>query len=164
VLAFAPEGGDSIAPRFAALLEHKIKERLDADNLFDPAFPPLTIDIDKMPFEWVNKCPMLLGKANPLPTMIATARAAHERFMQEFNLPLGLIWIDTMSTSAGWKSEDDNADAARAMAILRELSATVNAVVMGIDHFGKNSDAGARGASAKEANSDFLFAALGERN
>jgi hypothetical protein len=154
VLALAPEGGSSIATRFAALLEHKLKARVNDNNLFDPAFPPIPIDIERMPFEWTNSCPLLLGKGDPLPTLIATARAAHERFMTNCNLPLGLIWMDTMSTSAGWKNEDDNAEAARAMAILRDLSNTMDAVVVGVDHFGKNKDAGARGASAKEANSD----------
>ena len=68
-----------------------------------------------------------------------------------------------MATAAGWTDESDNAEASRVMAVLRDLSTATGALALGIDHFGKNADAGARGASAKEANSDFLLAALGER-
>jgi AAA domain len=165
VLAFAPEGGGSIAMRFAAHIEHKILPHIGDANLFNPAYPPKAVDIKRLPFEWVKKSPLLLGTGikNPLPELIDTALAAHDRFMHEHDLPLGLIWIDTMATAAGWTDESDNAEASRVMAVLRDLSTATGALALGIDHFGKNADAGARGASAKEANSDFLLAALGER-
>jgi hypothetical protein len=153
VLLLAPEGADSIAMRLAALVENKIAPR--ANEL------PSSIDPKRLPFEWTNYCPMLLGR-NPLPTLVATAEAATERFQREYQLPLSLIWIDTMATAAGWKDENDNAEASRAMAVLRDLSSESGAVVMGIDHLGKNIEAGARGASAKEANTDFLLTSTGE--
>jgi hypothetical protein len=64
--------------RLAALVEHKIKKP------------------DRVPFAWASRCPMLLGidKDTPMPLLLATAKEAHERFMKEFSLPLGLIWID----------------------------------------------------------------------
>jgi hypothetical protein len=163
VLAFAPEGAGSIGRRIAAHLEHKAKLQIGEDGLFDPAYPPSEINLDAMPFEWAESCPSLIGKSDPLPVMIATARAAHDRFMREYNLPLGLIWIDTMSTAAGWQSEQDNAEAAAVLAVLRNLSTATKALVMAVDHFGKNVDAGPRGASAKEANADFSLAVLGDK-
>ena len=33
-------------------------------------------------------------------TIVATAKAAHERFMREHDLPLVLILIDTLATAA----------------------------------------------------------------
>jgi hypothetical protein len=146
VLCLAQEGGESIAARLAAITKHKIKSE------------------KRLPFAWSNSCPKLLGKEDPLPLLLNTAKLVHERFMQEHNLPLGLIWIDTMSSSAGWEDESDNAEAARVMGTLRSLSRQTGAVVAGVDHLGKNIEAGARGASSKEANSDFLFAMLGKKD
>ncbi|SDJ18121.1 MULTISPECIES: AAA family ATPase [Bradyrhizobium] len=152
VLLLAPEGANSIALRLAALVENKIAKRRDE----------VTFDPERLPFEWTNSCPPLLGK-NPLPTLVATAATAAARFRTEYDLPLSLIWIDTMATAAGWKDENDNAEASRAMAMLRDLSTATGAVVMGIDHLGKNAEAGARGASAKESNSDFVLTATGNK-
>jgi hypothetical protein len=156
VLLFAPEGAGSIALRLAALVENKIEPRSSEIG---------TINLKRLPFEWTNTCPLLLGngKIDPLPILTATAAAAHERFQQEFGLPLALILIDTMATATGWTDENDNAQASRAMAVLRDLSIETGAVVMGVDHLGKNAEAGARGASAKEANADFVLASVGEK-
>jgi hypothetical protein len=154
VLLLAPEGANSIPLRMAALVEHKIA--LHKGKLpFDPK---------RLPFEWTNSCPPLLGigKADPLPALIATAAAAEERFQREFGLPLVLIWIDTMATAAGWEDEQDNADASRALSVMRNLSTASRTLVAGIDHYGKNIEAGSRGASAKEANSDFVLASIGD--
>ena len=105
-----------------------------------------------------------VGKDTPMPLLLATAKEAHERFMKEFSLPLGLIWIDTMSSAGGWSDENNNAEAAQLMNVLRTLSEMSGAVVVGVDHLGKNVDAGSRGASAKEANSDFVLALLGNKS
>jgi hypothetical protein len=139
VLAFAPEGAGSIAMRFAAHVEHKVQPHAGEANLFNPAYPPKLLDLKRLPFEWVKTSPLLLGTGakNPLPEMVDTALAAHDRFMHEHDLPLGLIWIDTMATAAGWTDESDNAEASRAMAVLRDLSTATCALVLGIDHFGK---------------------------
>jgi hypothetical protein len=148
VLALAQEGAGAIPMRLAALVEYKIKKS------------------DRLPFTWASRMPMLLGrdKDDPLPTLLATAELAHARFMKDFGLPLGLIWIDTLSSAGGWTDENDNAEAARLMGVLRNLSMQTNAVVMGVDHLGKNVEAGSRGASAKEANADFVLALLGTKN
>jgi hypothetical protein len=163
VLVFAPEGAGSIALRLAALVEHKIRLRAGDASLFNQDYPPKPVNIERLPFEWASACPLLLGKTNPLPPMIATARAAHEHFTRDYGVPLGLIWVDTMATAAGWTDENDNAEAARAIAVLRDLSTATQSLVMGVDHFGKDINTGARGASAKEANSDFTLAILGDK-
>ena len=161
VLALAQEGGGSIGMRLAALVEHKIEPRLigepEAGNKVKP---------ERLPFTWASTCPRLLGVKddNPMPLLLATAKLVHERFMKEFGLPLGLIWIDTMSSAGGFSDENDNAEAAKLMNVLRMLSERSGAVVVGVDHLGKNVDAGSRGASAKEANSDFVLALLGNKN
>ena len=64
VLAFAPEGGSSIAMRFAAHVEHKIKPHVGDANLFNPAYPPKQVDINRLPFEWVKDKPVIARHRN----------------------------------------------------------------------------------------------------
>jgi RecA-family ATPase len=151
VLCLAQEGSGSIPMRLAALVEQKVEPHEGKV---------------KLPFAWASQCPMLLGKDkdDPLPVLLATAKEAHDRFMKDFSLPLGLIWIDTLSSAGGWSDENNNAEAAQLMNVVRTLSDRSGAVVIGVDHLGKNVEAGSRGASAKEANSDFVLALLGTKN
>lgn len=157
VLCIAKEGSSSIPMRLAALVENIIDPRLEGE-------PKQKIDTRRLPFTWTSNCPTLLGTGDPLPILRGTAKQAHERFMDKHGLPLGLIWIDTMSAAGGFEDEKDNAEAAQLMGVLGNLSDATGAVVMGIDHLGKNVDAGARGGSAKEANSDFVLALLGTKD
>jgi hypothetical protein len=157
VLCIAKEGSLSIPMRLAALVENIIDPRLDGE-------PDQKMDTSRLPFTWTGNCPMLLGAGDPLPILRATAAQAHKRCMDQHGLPLGLIWIDTMSSAGGFEDEKDNAEAAQLMGVLGNLSDATGAVVMGIDHLGKNVDAGARGGSAKEANADFVLALLGNKD
>jgi AAA domain len=163
ILLLAPEGAGSIAMRLAALVEHMMAPRAGNPDMFHERLERKPVSLTRLPIEWASTMPLLLAKEDPLPILTATALAAHQRFTREFGLPLGLIGIDTMSTGAGWTDENDNAEAAKVMAKLRDLSAGTGAVVVGVDHLGKNAEAGSRGASAKEANADFVLAVLGER-
>jgi hypothetical protein len=167
VLYFAPEGGGSIAMRLAALVEHAIVPRVpEADFFSPPGGRHVDVDPRRLPFAWASTIPKLLGenKDDPLPLLLATAEEAHERFMKQYGLPLGLIWMDTMATATGWSDENDNAEASRAMDVLRVLSEKTQTAVVGVDHLGKKVEAGSRGASAKEANSDYVLALLADKD
>jgi hypothetical protein len=135
------------------------------DGLFDPDYPPKKVNLDRLPIEWASDCPPLLGtgKNNPLPVMIATARAAHARFMAEHDLPLALILIDTMATAARFTDESDNAEGAQVLAVMRELAEASQCFVLAVDHLGKVMEAGSRGASAKEGNADGILAILADK-
>ena len=160
VLCIAKEGSSSIPMRLAAIVENIINPRLQNE-------PQHRIkDTRRLPFTWSSECPALLGvaKDDPLPILNATAKLAHKQFMEQCGLPLGLIWIDTMSSAGGFADENDNAEAAKLMGVLGNLSVATGAVVIGVDHLGKNIEAGTRGGSAKEANSDFVLALLGNKD
>jgi hypothetical protein len=159
VLFIAKEGSSSIPMRLAALVENIINPRkLEPNNKIT--------DTSRLPFAWTSSCPVLLGvgKDDPLPVLKAMAAQAHQRFMEQYGLPLGMIWIDTVSSATGFEDEDDNAEAARLMGVLGALSDATGAVVIGVDHLGKNVDAGTRGGSAKEGNADFVLALLGTKD
>ena len=150
VLYFAPEGSSSLELRVNALVEHTLGIKPDLLG-------------KKQPFAWVAGCPTLLNAKTALPVMKALARKAQEHFRKQFGVDLVLIVIDTMSAAAGWKSEDDNAQAQIVMNTMHALSTATNTFVIAADHFGKNAEAGSRGASSKEASADAIFAAMGTR-
>ena len=81
-------------------------------------------------------------------------------------MPLGLIVIDTIAACAGYTKAGDENDAATGQAVMNVLKVAaqeLNCFVLGVDHFGKNLDAGTRGASSKEASADVVLACLGDK-
>ena len=99
--------------------------------------------------------------------VIEIANAAVARCKREFNLPLVLIAFDTLIIAAGYSgegAEQDNIIGAKLMQALRTIEAASGALVMGVDHYGKNVEAGTRGGSAKEDAADVVVALLGDRS
>jgi RecA-family ATPase len=117
----------------------------------------------KLPFAWVEDCPRLLDRG-ALKILVAMAKAAHKKMMRDFNLPLGLVIIDTMAASAGFNDEASNAEAQTVMNVLTSLAKQMKVLSVTVDHFGKNADSGTRGASAKEASVDGVLAVLGDHD
>src|SRR4029079_17841889 len=98
--------------------------------------------------------------------LIAMARQAEASLQAEFALPLGLIGIDTIATCAGYSragDEYDNAVGQAVMNVLKAIAQELGCFVLGIDHFGKNVEAGTRGASSKESSGDLVLACLGTK-
>ena len=160
---FAPEGAGGLPLRLDAMVRNTLPGVVDGCRGLPKTLTPKSIDPARLPFEWTDACPPLLGAADPPPVMTAIAEAAHERFEREFGLPLVMIGIDTMSAASNSTEENDNAEWARILALLETFSKITGTAVVGVDHYGKNQEAGTRGASAKEANADFVLSTLGER-
>jgi hypothetical protein len=151
VLFIALEGASEIPIRFQAVLEQKGG---------DKQYP------QKAPFVWTDACPPLIDpKAATI--IIATAKAAAARLKKQFNLPLSLIFIDTIVDAAGYRREgadNDTATTQMLMNTMAKVSREVGCFVFGLDHYGKDASVGTRGSSAKEARADVIFACLGDRN
>jgi hypothetical protein len=108
---------------------------------------------------------MLLHKG-AVETLIAMAQQAEASLQQEFGLPLGLIVIDTIAACAGYTKtgdENDNAVGQAIMNVLKTVAQTLGCFVLAVDHFGKNLEAGTRGAYSKESAGDLVLACLGEK-
>ena len=121
--------------------------------------------IARAPFRWFEAVPMLLHPGG-LERLIAMARQADASLQQEFGLPLGLVFIDTVAASAGYAmqgAESDSAVGQQVMRVLRQAADATDSFWCGIDHFGKNIDHGTRGSSSKEAAADLVLACLGQR-
>jgi AAA domain len=121
--------------------------------------------VERAPFRWYETTPALLQKGS-IETLVAMAKQAEASLLEEFGLPLGLIVIDTIAACAGYARSGDENDPATGSAVMNVLKALAEALgcfVLGVDHFGKNLEAGTRGASSKEASGDLVLACLGDK-
>ena len=106
----------------------------------------------------------LLTDPDALEKLKAHAQEAAKHAQEKFGLPLALIVIDTVSAAAGFTDENSASETQKVMTILRELSRATGALVLPIDHYGKQTETGIRGSSAKSAAADAILACLGERD
>ena len=119
---------------------------------------------DPLPFAWRGDCPPLTDN-NAVDELCSIANEAAIELKRKFDVPVVMIWIDTLITAASFASGEDNdaAAAQKVMTALREISQRTGALVIGIDHFGKVMESGTRGSSAKEGAADTVIALLAER-
>jgi hypothetical protein len=146
ILWFAAEGEKEIEGRVRAAIENK----------FGGSGP--------QPFARQAGGVPLLTDPDALEKLKAHAQEASEHAREKFGLPLALIVIDTVSAAAGFTDENSAAETQKVMTILRELSRATGALVLPIDHCGKQTETGIRGSSAKSAAADAILACLGERD
>jgi hypothetical protein len=123
----------------------------------------------KAPFAWLTpeKFPLKLLDPESIKAFITRAQQIGAEMRRRFGVPLVLIEIDTIVTTAGFKKSGDEDDAvigAQVIEALKEISTKTGAFALGVDHFGKTVETGTRGTSAKEANVDVVLATLGERS
>ena len=147
MLLIAAEGADEVRLRLDAVVREKCG------------------NMTRMPFRWYETAPLLLQKG-AVKTLIVMARQAEASLQAEFGLPLGLIGIDTIAACAGYGragDEYDNAVGQAVMNVLKAVAQELGCFVLGIDHFGKNLEAGTRGASSKESSGDLVLACLGNK-
>jgi AAA domain len=148
VLLIAAEGAADVRLRLEAVVRHKCG------------------NTERVPFRWYETTPLLLQKG-AAETLIAMARQANNSLQQEFGLPLGLVVIDTIAACAGYTKAGDENDSAAAQAVMNVLKVVAQALgcfVLGVDHFGKDANAGTRGSGAKESASDLVLACLGDKS
>jgi hypothetical protein len=118
-----------------------------------------------LPFAWRADCPPLTA-SDALAQLIRMADEAGRELKRRFGVELVLIFIDTMIAAAGYANAGDDNDAAvaqKVMSMLSGLSRQTGALALGIDHFGKITETGTRGSSAKEGHADVVLALLGDR-
>ena len=123
-------------------------------------------NMERVPFRWYETTPPLLQKG-AVETLIGMAQQADRSLREEFGLPLGLVVIDTVAACAGYIRAGDENDPAAGQAVMNVLKALAQALscfVLGVDHFGKDANAGTRGASSKEGAADLVLACLGDKS
>jgi hypothetical protein len=120
------------------------------DRLLGLGGPPL-------PFAWVDDVPTI-SEPDALKRLVEIAREAEAEMCKRFALPLALIIVDTLAAAAGFKDENDSANVQAVMNVLHQFALATGALVLVVDHFGKNDKGGTRGSSAKEASADAVLA------
>jgi hypothetical protein len=145
VLLIAAEGAAEVPLRLEAVVREKC-------------------GVEKAPFVWYEKTPLLL-QAGAVETLAAMAQQADRRLREQFKLPLGLIIIDTLIIASGYTKPGDENDSAvgqRVMSALKAIAEQTRTFVLGVDHFGKHIETGTRGTSVKETDADCVIALLGK--
>jgi hypothetical protein len=120
--------------------------------------------IERAPFVWYEKTPLLL-QTGAVETLVGMAQQADRRLREQFELPLGLIIIDTLIIASGYTKPGDENDSAigqKVMSALKAIAERTRTFVLGVDHFGKNIETGTRGTSVKETDADCVLALLGK--
>jgi AAA domain-containing protein len=147
VLLLAAEGADEVRLRMQAVVNAKCG------------------NMPRAPFCWYETAPTLLHK-DSVNVLVAMGEQAAASIQAAFGLPLGLFIIDTMAVAAGYHeqgAENDSAVVTAVMRVLKDVAERLSCFVLGIDHYGKNLDAGIKGSVAKETQGDLVLACLGER-
>jgi hypothetical protein len=147
VLLIAAEGADEVRLRLDAVVREKCG------------------NMARAPFCWYEAAPVLLHK-DAVANLVALARQAEASLLAEHGLPLGLIIIDTVAACAGYRragEENDNAVGQALMNVLKAVAQEIGCFVLGVDHFGKDLQAGTRGAYSKESSGDVVLACLGNK-
>jgi AAA domain/Bifunctional DNA primase/polymerase, N-terminal len=118
----------------------------------------------RQPFTRQNGPVPCLTDKNALAKLKSLAAQAAAHLEKNFDCLLALIVIDTMSAAAGFDDENSAAETQKTMNILAALARETKTLVVPIDHYGKISETGVRGSSAKSAAADAILAALGDRD
>jgi AAA domain len=130
VLYVAAEGQGMIAARFTV------------------AKDALGLDIKQpLPIAWL-KSPPKLNTPQEIDRFISRLRALDGKFQQDHDTRLGVVILDTVAATFDLKDENDNAEAAKACARMRQIADGFGGVVVPVHHYGKSMESGLRGASA----------------
>jgi hypothetical protein len=112
--------------------------------------------LEPAPFYIAQSCPRLTDP-DAADRLVSGALRIDLEMNRRHSVHVGLIIIDTLVTAAGWESENNNAEVQQVMHVLRTLSDELETFVLAIDHHGKDSSRGTRGASDKEASADLVL-------
>lgn len=96
--------------------------------------------------------------------LVQHLREVNEHFRNHFAVRLGAIFIDTLAAAFDLKDENDNAEASKAIRRMRSIGLALNAVVVGVHHYGKDKTTGLRGASAWRGGADAVISVLADRD
>jgi AAA domain len=140
----AAEGGGALEKRFRASVEFRCLDRY------------------RLPIGYLAPNIGDLMKDANLLKLIEGLKQLNSEFIREFEMPLGLVIIDTVAT-AFIMEDESNADASKVCAQLKKVSDATRTFVLGVHHYGKNQELGLRGGSAFRANVDQVFAVLCDR-
>ncbi len=150
VLYFVLEGKPAFPLRVTAAFESLLNRQMEFGERF------------KMPFAWNTYEPNLFNKEPDGLIKLVERDAATMR--NEYSVDLVAVFIDTMGLAACYENEDKAAQVQKVVSRLNRLSEVTGALVIGVDHYGKDQGAGLRGSSAKRGHTETILACLVDRD
>jgi ABC-type dipeptide/oligopeptide/nickel transport system ATPase component len=149
VLYFVMEGRPAFPLRLTAAFESMLKKQMEFGER------------SRQPFLWNFYQPKLLEKGSDL--MIKLAKRDIIRLRDEFGVPLVAIFIDTIGLAALYENENSASQVTKVLSSLYQISEATGALVVPVDHMGKEQEFGARGSSAKVDLPETVLECLGDR-
>jgi hypothetical protein len=119
-------------------------------------------DRPRLPFSWNTYEPDLFHQGPD--GLIKLADRDAQRMRQEFGVDLVAIFLDTMGLAACYENEDRAAQVQKVVSGLFRLSDATGALVIGVDHYGKDQGAGLRGSSAKRGHVETILSCLVDKD
>jgi hypothetical protein len=113
---------------------------------------------DDLPFLWHDNVPVMLERGST-DKLISAVRDAVAQFKAE-GIPLVLVVVDTLAAAAGWSDENSASEAQAAIRVMQALAKESGALVLAVDHHGKDKAAGVRGSTAKAAGAEAVLSVL----
>ncbi|MCA3642151.1 MAG: bifunctional DNA primase/polymerase [Methylobacterium sp.] len=139
VLIAAAEAPETLGGRIRALCSH-----LHPDGSVDP-----------------HSLPIAIAAIHSKDQLLQAAKDAAAAIKAKFGVPLRLVIVDTVMAAYQLDKEDDAGQVTKAMKHLEAVGRAVGALALGVHHYGKTAERGARGSSAWIASSDTILAATG---
>jgi hypothetical protein len=151
VLYLVLEGKPSFPMRVTAAFEELLPKQMEFG------------DRHRLPFAWNTYAPNLFDKGPD--ELIKLAERTAQKMRADFGVELVAIFLDTMGLAALYENEDRSAQVLKVLGgDLNKLSNETGALVVDVDHMGKDQDAGLRGTSAKRDAVETILNCLVDRD
>lgn len=118
---------------------------------------------DELPIAWCDFSGNL-KRSDDLKAIVGALKASDARFRREHGVQLGAVIIDTVAACFALEDENSNAEASRAISVMKAIADALGVVVLPVHHYGKAASTGLRGASAWRAGADVVLSILADRD
>ena len=119
---------------------------------------------DKFPFAWNTFEPNIYNDKESPDHLIRLAEREAKKMRADFGVDLVTLMIDTMGLAACYDNEDKAAQVQLVISRLSRVSDATGALVIGVDHYGKDQGAGLRGSSAKRGHVETVLSCLADKD
>tara|TARA_R110002049_G_scaffold45975_1_gene133815 strand:- start:5463 stop:6356 length:894 start_codon:yes stop_codon:yes gene_type:complete len=121
--------------------------------------------VQDLPFAYLGRLPSLESPRGRK-IVVELLKRINQVFTEKFGVPLGVVAMDTLAATFEIKDQNDNSEAARRIAMLREIQDGLgfSAVMLPVHHYGKQADVGLTGGHGWKAGADQVLSVLAERD
>jgi hypothetical protein len=152
VLYIVLEGKSAFPMRVMAAFETTLDKKMAMDGRV------------RFPFAWNTFEPNIYNDDKSADHLIRLAEREAKKMRADFGVDLVTLMIDTMGLAACYENENNAAEVQRVVSRLGRVSDVTGALVIGVDHYGKDQEAGLRGSSAKRGHVETVLSCLKDKD